>query len=286
MVWAGNTLTIAPSAGVAGELSSATSGFLDIGRKRYLNKHECHYFDGFSDRLFLTDSVATGTNASNAMDASATCQPNAHSRTLVSGVVSSIDLLGNRYLNLHECHYHFFFADRIFLTGSGFSGTTASNDVATHLACLPNAGAHALLPAESNQLDVDMGGQRYLNLHQCVMLSGADHIGVLATSENGTNASDSEDTLAQCPSQSGAHNLVAGTASALDLLDPTRGRGFVEFHVTASDTPTDALHTVTLDGANFTGQADDGAIRATTNQLLMDGFECGTTERWAATVIR
>ena len=286
MVWAGDTLTIAPSAGVGGELPSATSGFLDIGRKRYLNTHECHYFDGFGDRLFLTDSDATGTNASNTMDVDATCQANAHGRTLVSGVATSVDLLGNRYFNLHECHYHFFFADRIFLAGSGFSGTTASNDGAPALSCLPNAGSHMLLPAESNQLDVDLAGQRYLNLHQCVMLNGLDHIGVLATSENGTNASNTEDDLVQCPTQSGAHTLVTGTASALDLLDPTRGRGFVEFHILATDQPANALHTVTLDGANFTGQVDDGAIQATTNKLLMDGFECGTTERWGATVIR
>ena len=283
VVWTGDSLTIAPLAGVSGEQPDALSSVLDVGRKRYLNTHECHYFDGFGDRLFLTDAGATGSNASNTMDTEATCQAVAHGRTLVGGIVTTHDLLGNRYYNLHECHYHFFFTDRIFLVGSGLSGTTTSNDGAPALSCEPNAGAHTLLPGESNQLDVDLNGQRYLNLHECVLISGADHIGVLATTANGTNASDTADTLVECPSASGAHTLVAGAVSALDLLDPTRGRGFVEFRVVATDTPGDAVQTATLQGTDFTAQVDTGTVGATTTKLFFDGFECGTTEQWSST---
>lgn len=285
-VWSGSSLSIAPSAGVAGEVPGAISGQLEIGRKRYLNTHECHYFDGFGDRLFLTDQGTTGTNVSNEIDTTATCQAVAHGRNLVSGFVNSHELLGNRYFNIHECHYHFFFVDRIFLVGTGASGTTASNQSDPMLSCQPSAGAHTLLPGESNLRNLDLAGHRYLNFHQCVMLNGADHVGLVATSGSGTNAGDTADTLVQCPSMSGAHTLVAGTISALDLLDPMRGRGFVEYHVTATDTPSNVVQTVTLEGVDFTSQVDTGMLQATTNKLLADGFECGTTEGWSATVQR
>ena len=284
VVWTGDTLTIAPSAGVAGELPDATTGLLDIGRKRYLNSHECHYFDGFSDRLFLTDSATTGTNVSNTMDTMATCQPVAHSRNLVAGVVTAHDLLGQRYFNIHECQYEFFLVDRIFLQGTGASGTTASNEASPSLACQPNAGAHSLLAAESNLLNLDLAGQRYLNQHECVMISGLDHIGLVASPAGGTNASDTEDTLAQCPTTSGAHSLVAGSVSALDLLDQTRGRGFVEYWVTATETLADEMQTATLSGAEFMDQTDNGTLQATTGKLFANGFECGTLDAWDAVV--
>ena len=283
-VWSGNVLSIAPSAGVSGEAPGATSGALEMGRKRYLNTHECHYFDGVGDRLFLNGPATTGTNVSNTIDATATCQAAAHGGNLEIGNVTSHALLGNRYYNIHECQYHLNFVDRIFLVGSGASGTTASNESNPTLACQPNAGAHSLLPGESHTGNYDLAGHRYMNFHECVMLNGADHIGIVASLANGTNAADTADTLVQCPTTSGAHTLVAGTVSALDLLDPTRGRGFVEFRVVAGNTPGYAPHMVTLDGLDFMPEVDTGALNATSSRLFADGFECGTTEGWSVTV--
>ncbi|MEO1085713.1 MAG: hypothetical protein AAFY88_15845, partial [Acidobacteriota bacterium] len=208
MVWTGDSLTIAPGAGLFGQSPDALFGALPLGQKRYLNTHECHYYDGFGDRLFLTVSQgATGTNVSNTVDTTPVCPANAHGGTLVDGAVSTYDLLGQRYLNIHECQYQFFFLDRIFLDGSGFTATGASNQIDTVLGCQPAAGAHSLLPAESNLMSLDLAGQRYLNIHECVMQNGADHIGIVAGGSNGTNASNTEDTLAQCPSMSGNHGL-------------------------------------------------------------------------------
>lgn len=286
-VWSAGTLTIAPGAGVFGQDPNAISGGLPLGHKRYLNTHECHYFDGFSDRLFLTVSGGgTGTNVSNTIDTSVTCPATAHGRTLVDGQVTTYDLVGQRYLNIHECQYQFFFLDRIFLEGSGFTGTMASNQVDPTISCQPNAGGHTALPNESNLLTLDLAGQRYLNLHECVMLNGTDHIAIVAGPANGTNASDSADTLAQCPSMSGAHALVAGSVSALDLLDSTRGGGFVEYRVVAPDTAVNETQTATLDGTDFMAQVDMGNLLATTAQLFSSDFECGTTEGWSEVLIR
>ena len=61
----GDTLSIAPGAGVGGVAPDATIGALSIGQKRYLNIHDCHYYDGFADRFYLTvDQGMTGTNIS------------------------------------------------------------------------------------------------------------------------------------------------------------------------------------------------------------------------------
>ncbi|MDA8019295.1 MAG: hypothetical protein MPN21_17785 [Thermoanaerobaculia bacterium] len=287
MVWSGDTLSIAPAAGLREVAPDATMGALSIGQQRYLNIHECHYYDGFSDRLFLTlDQGMTGTNVSNTIDTVATCEPVAHGRNLVGGAVTTLDLQGNHYLNIHECQYDFFFVDRIFLFGSGFTSTSASNQMDPAISCLPTAGGHSLLPGESHLQTLDFASQRYLNLHECVLLNGTDHIAQVAGAGNGTNASDSADTMAVCPAMSGAHNLVAGAFAALDLLDPTRGRGFVEYRVIANGSGSDQTQTATLDGADFDTQTDDGTLFTTTvtSAIFADGFESGSTSAWSTEV--
>ena len=44
-VWSGSALTISPSAGIEGQSTSATSGYLLAGRKKYLNLDLCSYYN-------------------------------------------------------------------------------------------------------------------------------------------------------------------------------------------------------------------------------------------------
>ena len=281
-VWSGQTLTIAPMAGINSEPTDAASGVLDIGRKRYLNVHECHYYNGISDRLFLNvDQGQTGTNVSDTMDTTPICGAAAHGGTLVGGRVSTFDLHTGRYLNLHECQYHFFFTDRIFLAGNDYAGTNIGTIVDSVLSCAPIAGSHKLLAAESNIMSLDLAGKRYLNLHECVLQNLGDHIGITAGGSNGTNASDEADDLVECPSSSGAHTLVTGSVASMDMLDASRGGGYVEFQVTAGDVTGTFDQTADFAGNEFTTVSDTEQIMAAAGILFKNGFECGDTNMWS-----
>ena len=103
LVWSGQSLSIAPSAGFFGDSTGSTSGTLEIGRKRYLNLHECHYFDGTTDRFFINGNPAVaGTNVGNTADAAAACIGVMGGHALAGAAVGTFDLLGFRYLNYHE----------------------------------------------------------------------------------------------------------------------------------------------------------------------------------------
>ncbi|MEM8933949.1 MAG: hypothetical protein AAGE94_22350, partial [Acidobacteriota bacterium] len=169
-----------------------------------------------------------------------------------------------------------FFVDRIFLNDPIYGATNISNAAAGGVGCVPNAGAHSLLPAESTVSTLDLAGQRWLNLHECVLANNNDQVSINTTATTGTNVSATvEDTTAACPYMSGVHHLVDGSVAALDLLDPTRGRGYVEFQVMAGVTIVDLVETVEMSGSNFATVTDTGDLPATANQLFKDGFECG-----------
>lgn len=282
-VWSGQTLSISPSAGLFGEGVDATTGLLEIGRKRYLNFHECQYFNGISDRVFVnTRSDVSGTNVGDTMDADATCAATAFGRTPAGMENTALDLLGTSQLNIHECQY-IFGLDRIFINGGSFSGTNTSTVADAAISCAGTAGAHTLLPAESSAIDIDIAGQRYLNFHECVFQSGDDLIGLNAGDALSTNASTDADTVATCPASTGAHTLIDSSLLVLDMLDASRGRGFVEFQAIAGNAgPVD--QNVALDATEITTAVDTGQVEGLTCLIFDDGFETGDTSRWSFTL--
>jgi len=113
-VWSGDTLTVSPSAGFNGESNASQAGVLRNGVKRYLNLHECTYMLDDGTRWVTNTGVTgpaytAGTNASNVADTSEDCSAGTSAwplRAVESGVLA-VDLLGNRFLNLHECSYRY-----------------------------------------------------------------------------------------------------------------------------------------------------------------------------------
>ncbi|MCG8455145.1 MAG: hypothetical protein MI919_02620, partial [Holophagales bacterium] len=229
-VWAAQDLTISPTAGLYGQGVGLTSGHLAIGKNRYLNLHDCHYFNG-AERFFVTaDPDISGTNISGTIDAAAACAGTVGAYGLAGAELRTVDLLGQRYLNYHECHYNFF-TDHIFRVTDG-TATRTSNVEDGAFNCAGTAGAHILHP-DSSVTNFDLFGFRYLNLWECRYISGGDLISLNTTFATGSNTSNTADVAPSCPAVQGAYTLNDSDHLALDTLDTTRGQGFVQVEVTA-----------------------------------------------------
>ncbi|HSH03780.1 MAG TPA: LamG domain-containing protein [Anaerolineae bacterium] len=260
-VWSGQMLAIAPQAGLYAEGVGATAGMLEFGRQRYLNLHECQYFNGSTDRVYSSNNT-TGTNVSNITDTVTSCAASQWGYAVDSNAVTSFDLLGRRYLNYHECQFASG-TDRIFVNAQGAGGTNTANVVDGALNCAGTAGAHTLVPAESSFTTIDLGGNRYLNYHECrfAVLAPVDNITLNAwTAIAGSNASNTIDGSASCSANAGAHGAIDNTILVLDMLDTTRGTGFVEFQVTANAAANVYTQNVAIDGNEFVQQTDSGDV--------------------------
>ncbi|MFJ4109633.1 cadherin-like domain-containing protein [Oerskovia enterophila] len=261
-VWSGGTLTVSPSAGFNGEPNTSQSGVLRNGVKRYLNLEQCAWYR--SDRVNTITSLvpttgsadrAAATNVSSTRDTTLNCATGSANYPGMGNErgITSIDLLGNKYLNLHQCAW-FNAADRNTITSlvpttamsARSAGTNSSNSADVTLSCGTGDARHPAVQNERGIVALDLVGSRYLNLHQC----GWYDSGIVNTITSwvpttnnafrsaGTNASNTRDSALVCGS--GQANYPASPNErgllVLDLSDPARGQGFVEFRLT-SDVP-------------------------------------------------
>ena len=273
-VWTGDTLTISPQAGLYGQAIDATAGVLEIGKKAFINLHDCHYFNGI-ERFFVTaDSGISGTNVSNTMDAAAACAGVVGGHGNAGQELRSDSLLGQRYLNYHEGHYNFL-TDHIYKNADG-TATRTSNTVDAAFNLAGTAGAHILHP-DSHFENLDLLGNRYINLHEGRYQSGGDTISVNLAA-GGTNTSNAPDAAASLPATMGAYSLIDSAALALDTLDSTRGAGFIEFKVDTTG-GSGALDFVAMisdvsGNSEFANQSDTGTL--TLGTLSSDSFVVDT----------
>ncbi|WP_454729833.1 Ig-like domain-containing protein [Cellulosimicrobium protaetiae] len=268
-VWSGDQLQVSPSAGFNGESNASQSGVLRNGVKRYLNRMNCAYArvnagttDFFAQTISGTANDAffrAGTAVSNTAAASADCAPgNAFASSPNNTGVVVLDLLGNRYVNLHQCSFvrsvdgqpDFYSQTVPGIANAAFfrAGTNASSTADTAADCGPG-NEFAPNPPNSGALALDLVGSRYVNLHHCSYVRTADGTTdffsqtVSGTANDsfyaaGTNVSNTADTAADCgPGGTGAamytFNAANSGALALDTLDTARGQGFVEFAFTS-----------------------------------------------------
>lgn len=273
-VWSGSALQISPSAGHFGESNGSTSGDAVAGRKRYLNLHQCRWtWDetgvADTDTLVLWTNVATnaafraGSNVKNIADSAPTCGAGASGYALqppasadLTGV-QAIDLLGNRYLNLHQCAYNrptdsdnFSAAIGSGVGSAAATGTNASNAPDASVSC---GGGNAFFnpgPGLSRVQTFDLSANRYLHLHTCTYRrTGADtdlfSVGVNTVPDPAyrarSEASNSPTSTLSCgagvaPFQ-GDGSPWRGVAT-FDLLDTARGRGYVQYALTAPAAPS------------------------------------------------
>ncbi|MFI2363963.1 cadherin-like domain-containing protein [Promicromonospora sp. NPDC019610] len=251
-VWDGDTITVSPSAGFLGEPTGSQAGFLRNGVQRYLNLHECQYYsaqnnDYYNNVVDAGGAFRAGTNASNTADASSDCGPGGPNYPLMPiSSVQNIDLLGNRYVNLHQCQYVNRTTSDYYNTwaksGVYATGTGSGNNADTAADCGPGTTTWDPVEDWSFAQALDLVDNRWLNLHQCQYYradstdyySGLVNMGP-ATFRSGTNASNTADSAYDCGPASGPWELSTrwSFASPLDLVDTARGQGFIEFRMTS-----------------------------------------------------
>lgn len=273
-VWSGDQLQVSPSAGFNGESDASQSGLLRNGVKRYLNLHQCDYFNA-PGTAHIVSSVSTatgfpaGTNVGNSSDSSAECGPaNGAFVPFAGGTsVTPLDLLGNRYVNLHQCDYfHGGTSNHMLALGRNTTvfpgtGTNASNAADSVADCEP-PGGWVVFQGGTAVASLDLVGARYLNLQQCdyytVGVNDANHATTnvpAAVFSAGTGVSDSPQSQLSCPSSPGVGWTVLPSASgaeSFDMVDTSRGAGFIEFAFT-SEVPVPACEeTVSLPAQSST----------------------------------
>jgi hypothetical protein len=177
---------------------------------------------------------------------------------------ASVDLLGNRYLNLTQCDYYNaavgdHYVTSAFPNGGLFAATpSASNVMKTALSCCGGGNGYTYYSGNSSTDSVDLLGNRFVNLTQCDYYNAAvgDHYVTSAFPNGGPFAampdvSNAVEELPKCGAGASGWSYIAGNSyvESVDLLDRTRGKGFVEFSLTAGSASTAATkQTLTLSG--------------------------------------
>ena len=281
-VWNGSTLTISPTAGLFGQSTRATSGIMEFGKKRFLNLNNCvRQLANTGNGPQLTTTIASpgvgpyiaGSNVSNKADTVPTCPAAAVWPVNFQGT-QALDLLGRRYINLNNCV-------RQYLGGTGtapqLTTTIASPGVGPYQAgtntkntadAAPTCPAAPSWPINFQGTQaLDLLGQRYINLNNCVrQRTGTGNGPQLTTTiaspgvgpyQAGTNTNNTADAAPTCPDAAGWPVNLQATQS-FDTLDTARGAGFVQFAMTAPTCP--AAQTATITGTGFTAPPSNSCL--------------------------
>lgn len=258
--------------GANGTAFGANTGLLETGKKRYLNLQQCHYIDNFGSYSFvnnLNDSnfIAT-TGASNDLQAMTECfnfgsgyTPN----STFSGF-QGLDLQNKKYFNLNQCTYNnglFFYNGIINGVASSFydTGTNTSNTSQTLNICGTGntAQSQTMNINHSNVKTLELLGNRYVNLAKCLFNDSAsrpyyiasliDNIPFSQFSAN-TSTSNIPTTLSCGPGDSSLLPSSGNRIQNIDLLDKTRGNGYIEYQMTVPSTVGSFGTDVSLSGNN------------------------------------
>ncbi|MDH6144522.1 hypothetical protein P3T35_006565 [Kitasatospora sp. GP30] len=268
-VWTGSTLTISPTAGLFGQPVGATSGVMEFGKKRYFNMNNCDRQLSANGPQLMTSITSpslgpyvAGSNVSNSADTAPTC-PAAPGWPINLQGTQALDLLGRRYINMNNCDRQLFANGPQLTTsitspslGPYTAGTNTKNTIDTAPTCPAAPGWPVNI---SGTQPLDMLGNRYLNLNNCVrQIAGTGNGPQLTTTITspslgpytaGTNTKNSIDAAPSCPAAPGWPVNISGT-QAFDTLDTARGAGFVQFAMIAPACL--AAQTATVTGTGFT----------------------------------
>jgi hypothetical protein len=292
-VWAGQNLTISPTANVYGTTPlNATNGPFAMGKKRYLNLNQCAFNEPVNTDAYVQvvadtphpGPFTTGTNTSNTADpitGGCSAGDALYPLQATNSANVPLDLLAQRYANLHDCDYYFAGSADSFdaftpnaTNGAPLfaAGTNSANTADAAVNCGAGGFGYVAQPGDSGVQALDTLQNRYANLHQCTFLSAdPDHYTQLVSTvpnsgagyTTGTNASDTADAALTCGAGNATYapdGLNSGL-QALDTLDQARGYQFVQYNVTAP-TGVGAAGTYTQPGALTGGvtASDTGTI--------------------------
>jgi hypothetical protein len=295
-VWSGSALTISPSAGIEGQSTSATSGYLLAGRKKYINLEQCSYYNASTNDSMQWDITATkfsaawsaGTSVTDTAVTAQTCATGpdpakygvGYSYQPANSGVQNVSLLGNRYFNLNQCQYQQYEPDSMSTVISTMpwssmfrAGTTASNNQPTTPVCGPSGDAYNYEAGNSGVQNIDLLGNRYLNLEQCTYTEnneGFDRktyfISSNSTANGGlsaaTTASNTTPTTPTCgPGGYGyASDGFATGVQNFDLLDAARAQGYIQWQMTAPHTYPSPVINPLVGGVGLLGVLSVGGV--------------------------
>jgi hypothetical protein len=221
-------------------------------------------------------------------------QPN----NLTSGI---LNLGQKRDLNLNQCVYYngtSLYTNTVNDNPTPLyrTGTNASNTPQSTVNCGPGAPpGWVLYPNDTAVQAIDLLGNRYLNLNQCVYYNGTA-LYTNTVNDNptplyrtGTNASNTPQSTVNCgPGAPPGWVLYPNDTAvqAIDLLDTARGAGFVQFAITA---PSPASTTTYNESAALTGAATANSSGSITIQIvnasLINGGSIGATTALAVVML-
>jgi hypothetical protein len=294
-VWSGDTLTISPTAGLFGQATNATSGYLAAGKNKYLNLHQCIRTSNAPAYDWITVAIDdptaaawyAGTNASNTADTIYDCgdQTGWTNHGTISAV-QNLDLLGKRYTNLHQCAHYYPDAtngNRWITTltkntaaTNWAAGTNTANTVDAAVNCAVAGGGWVSYAPFVNVQPLDLLTNRYVNIHQCNRYQASPSVYTSLFIANppgdawrtGTKAGNTADTALDCPAVGGwTNHTTLSDFQVIDTLDINRGQVFVEFEVTA---PSPQMQTQYPHTAALTGTSTGDESAADTITVLVD----------------
>ncbi|MBC7406082.1 MAG: hypothetical protein H7230_01260 [Candidatus Parcubacteria bacterium] len=278
----------ASPAATGGTDTSATSGLVEIGKKRYVNQTQCTdtglpgYFGFYygdpstlANKVSNTPTYLANTYSNGITECAATVggTPNSSSFTV------SWDLFSKRYINQVQCvETNQNFSGFYLGAASTFANKTSNFPLYGINAYNGNAsGCAATLPYSygpgSNEISLDILGQRYINQTQCAVGTKLKsfYFGAPGTLANktSTTALYGENIYSvassECTTTLGNGYGVFTSNSqkiSLDLLDVARGSGYVEYKMVAPSPATSQnfVQAESIVGSNFVTANDSGNI--------------------------
>lgn len=210
--------------------------------------------------------------------------------------IENIDTRNRRFLHINQCSYNYETVRspidfdswtgftttnsnpgyRSLGTGSSNQGNRVSNCQAGVSPSYPG-NAWALNPVNSGIQNLDLLGNRYLHLNQCsyniTNLNGSNFDSfttLIQTQNNGfrslaTTTNNSSTQAANCePGITGQWEYIALNSGiqTIDLLDNTRGRGYIEMMLTAPTTTGSFNQTFSIENTSVLA-SDSGSITVT-----------------------
>jgi streptogramin lyase len=292
-----NQLNVSPVAGlydavsaysagtVSGTSTTAAKGILEMGKKQSIQRSFCVV--GYPNATgSIVDQTFTPNNGT--LSGTPVCyapnDPNTPLSSILGGTSSILPadhiwdnqyLVGKRYIQRAFCEITYpngtiSLADQTFTANNG----TLAGTPACYAANNPNSPSAILLGGTTSfntWYNMDMLGQRYIQRASCIISypDGTQSIADQTFSPNNGNLGGFPLCYAANDFNTPLTNVFGGTATYHqwyneDLLDSTRGRGYIEVSMTA---PTSAVYptqifnqTAGLTGSNFTPSSDIGQI--------------------------
>jgi Bacterial Ig-like domain len=279
----------AADTGATGTAYNANSGLLEIGKKRYLNLNQCYYYTSFTYSNWINNTslvnMNAGTNVSNSIQPSVSCGSgdNGYINSSNYSSVQVLDLQNKKYLNLNQCVHNLAspsdsYTNLVNNNGTVWNtGTNASNVPQFTNVCALGYPGYVLNNKYSNVKPLQVLSNRYINLAHCGYSNGSDNtVGAIdnitnASIAGNTSTSNAPTTLSCGSGQAGAtYQAPTSGIQNLDLLDQTRGQGYIEYKMTAPATTGIFGTNVSLVGTDNVGSISASDL-GSANQVNING---------------